>query len=118
MQVSFFTSDLNSGINVTEAGVDYFYISNANVLGIAEENSNDVTVYPNPFDDELVIERGTAEGNTAGNSGADYYLCDLQGKEVLHGRLENGKGTVNTSVLKSGVYLFHMDNSTIRVMKD
>lgn len=110
MQVSFFTSDLNSGINVTEAGVDYFYISNSNVLENDQLDLQNPKVYPNPVDEVLNIEYG--------NSDIEYFLFDLHGKEILQGRIISGKGTIDTSFLDQGVYLLKMNNSTVRVMKD
>lgn len=110
MQVSFFISDLNSGINVTEAGVDYFYISNANVLDLNEVNSEAITVFPNPFDASLTVNYGD-EDNT-------YYLFDIQGKIVEEGTIFNGKGIIETSLIEKGIYILKVNDSTIRVMKD
>jgi hypothetical protein len=110
IQVSFFTSDLNSGINVTEAGVDYFYISNLSVLETENPQFQTVKVYPNPFDELLMIECGSSEN--------EFYLLDLQGKLVLQGSFKNGKGAINTSLIEEGMYLLKINDFITKVMKD
>ncbi len=50
MQLRVEISDDDWNGNITEGGFDYFYISNANVIGLEEENITvfDIHIYPNP----------------------------------------------------------------------
>ena len=59
MQVSFQISDIDPNVNITEAGVDYFNISNSNVLENPEVIATNVKIYPNPFKDDLILENNT-----------------------------------------------------------
>lgn len=108
MQVSFSTSDLDPDANITEAGVDYFYISNLSVLEDIENNIQTMKVYPNPFDSWLTID-GINEGST-------YELINLQGQIILSGLIQNEKILIHE--IPSGVYMLHVNNTIFKVMKD
>lgn len=107
MQVSFVTSDLPGAANITEAGIDKFFIAESNELSVAELTT-DVDLYPNPFVD-IIHLRGFEQGEV-------LEVVDVQGVIVYSGRIEN-TGAVNLGHLKSGLYLMRTSQSVIKVTK-
>ena len=110
MQVSFRTSDIDPDVNITEAGVDYFYISNSNVLAINDENQPEIRVSPNPFQDLLEISGLELESS--------FELINLQGQLVLSGNISPKDNKINTSNLPTGILLLRLNNEVYKVMKE
>ena len=88
MDFFFFVSDLDPTVNITEAGVDYFYISNSNVLGIENSEKPKINVFPNPFENWLIIE--------GAEIGSKYELFNLQGQKVHGGEINAISEKINT----------------------
>ena len=109
MQVVFRTADLEPEANITEAGVDYFFISNENVLGI-EEQQYALTVFPNPTTNSIYIQYAEI--------GAPFALVDLNGRIVINGVIGSSLYEVDTQRIQTGSYLLRVNNETIRVFKD
>ncbi len=68
---------------------------------------NQVTLYPNPFSDELLIE-------DLQNSADSYLIYDMSGKLIKSGFVENSK--INTTGIVKGIYIIKIvmnDQSTI-----
>jgi hypothetical protein len=63
---------------------------------IGEKEINDVSLFPNPVNDELRVEV---------NANATLHMTDLMGKVVLISHLNAGSGTVNVDSLPSGSYI-------------
>jgi choice-of-anchor B domain-containing protein len=110
MQVSFRVSDIDPNVNITEAGIDYFYVSNANVLTIQEEENSEVNVYPNPFEDVITIENALTE--------SDYSLMNLQGQVVAKGQIIQKSQEIHVDNLPNGIYLLQIGDVVLKVMKD
>jgi hypothetical protein len=64
-------------------------------------------VYPNPFNDELVISNPHT---------APLVVTDITGIEIWQGNAS--EGTINTSKWQPGMYLVKMNNSVKRFIKD
>jgi len=69
------------------------------VNAVSVANMKNVFVYPNPVQNELVIEN--AENCTV-------QIYDLVGKELYSGIINQNKETVNTSYLSSGTYFLEI----------
>lgn len=109
MQISFVTSDLGGSANVTEAGVDRFFIAEANELGVDEVKSlTGLVVYPNPFEAMIRLE-GVEEGETV-------YLMDLNGSIIFSAIFESGV-SLELHGLSSGIYFVRAGASTVKVTK-
>jgi hypothetical protein len=79
-----------------------------NVSDIADVNGAQVSVYPNPFTDYIVIEAATA---------GEAIFYDLSGKTALRVTLKTGSNTVSTSSLIKGVYILKYDTSSRKIIK-
>ena len=110
MQVSFRTSDLDPDVNITEAGVDYFYISNSTVLGIENSDKPKINVFPNPFENWLVIE--------GAEIGSKYEVFNLQGQKVHGGEIDVISKKINTQNIPSGMLFVKINNDVYKVMKE
>ena len=110
MQMIVRVADFDPDVNITEGGLDYFFISNSNVLeSVALEQMN-LKIYPNPVIDMLNID-GLSETS-------EFNLCDINGRVVLNGILEVNTKELNVSNLKKGVYFLSIGTSVFRVLKD
>jgi choice-of-anchor B domain-containing protein len=110
MQVSFQISDIDPNVNITEAGVDYFNISNSNVLENPEVIATNVKIYPNPFKDDLILENAQI--------GSNYNLFNLQGQLLNSGVVTASKQQIQVVDFPKGIYFFQIGNTTFKVMKD
>jgi PKD repeat protein len=75
-----------------------------------------LTAYPNPFNDQLIIE---LELN-ANTSNINYEVCDALGKVVMKNKITDLKTNLNTGTLSNGFYFLSVkdDNgNTLRSMK-
>ena len=110
MQVSFKTSDLDPDVNITEGGVDYFYISNSNVIGIENLKQTAITLFPNPFENWIEIE--------GADIGSNYELFNLQGQLVFFGKINATHEKIHTQDLPSGILFLKLQNEVYKVMKE
>ncbi len=110
MTVKFNVSDLNPDVNITEAGIDYFYISNENTLDSDVLNKNDIQIYPNPFIDQLHFSGLEME--------TEVQIFNLNGQLLLSEKVDNEHFVMTTESLKSGIYFVHVKNETFKVIKD
>lgn len=110
MTVKFNVSDLNPDVNITEAGIDYFYISNENTLDSDVLIKNDIQIYPNPFNDQLHFLGLEIE--------TEVQIFNLNGQLLLSEKVDNEHFVMTTESLKSGIYFVHVKNETFKVIKD
>jgi uncharacterized surface protein with fasciclin (FAS1) repeats len=79
--------------------------------GIEEGTANQVSLYPNPTEDQIFIS-GIGEGN--------YSVIDLNGKVLLNGTFSSNQA-IDMSNFQSGTYLMKMDDAsgrrTVRIIK-
>jgi choice-of-anchor B domain-containing protein len=110
MQVVFRVSDNDPNVNITEAGIDYFYISNSNVLDVNSSAMEEGVIYPNPTSGNLTVKSAV--------SIVDFELLDLNGKVVLSGISHKSEMELDISALKSGFYIFKSTDFNSKVLKD
>ena len=108
MTVSFRLSDYDPNVNITEGGIDYFYISNANVTGIHEEKE-EVNIFPNPSTDEL---------NIVGLSSGKYVISDIQGKSICFGNISSEQTKIDLKSFTIGTYFIEIDGHISRFIKE
>lgn len=109
MQVRFEVSDLAPNGNVTEAGIDYVYISNQNVLEINENNANQALVYPNPFAESLTLAHFPL--------GKEYSLISLSGATIYSGKITADVEKVSLQNVEAGYYLLTVGDRVFKLVK-
>jgi choice-of-anchor B domain-containing protein len=107
MQVSFRVSDEDGNVNITEAGIDYFHVSNASVLEIAEQSDN-IEIFPNPVCNQLQV-KGAHEGD-------NYFLVDINGR-ILQQGIADENFIIDMSSFMNGTYFIQIGTSNRKVIK-
>ena len=96
MQLRLQISDFPATVNITEAGFDYFSVSNANTVSIDEQLSQNIQVYPNPSDGIFQISAASQIDN--------WTVLDLNGRIVI-----SGEGfVINLEQFEAGIYLLRV----------
>lgn len=102
-----FNNDGLADLIVGQCGGGLGYYSGLPV-GVKENDIAQVRVFPNPANDMLVVEWPSKEV---------YSLFDMTGREVMRGTLNEGKTTISTAALNSGMYILRVGAvHTARVM--
>tara|TARA_R110002072_G_scaffold192413_2_gene349452 strand:- start:15210 stop:17546 length:2337 start_codon:yes stop_codon:yes gene_type:complete len=109
MQFFFRTSDLDPVVNITEAGLDHFFIANAAELGLEELESNYI-IYPNPASESIRIE--------GIDSPTNYILLDLKGTKILEGSISSSEELIYLRTLQNGMYFLQIQNKATKVIKE
>ena len=68
----------------------------------------EINLYPNPFDDYIVLETTTEN---------HLVICDLSGRTVLNQTANMGTNRINTSALPQGIYVLKSGNEVIKIVK-
>lgn len=105
MQFSFVTGDLFDG-NITEAGLDHFYILDESELSVNGVVKEKFSVYPNPFNDKIQL--------TGYEIGGIYQILDMNGRVVSQG---NYQGEISVAELKTGLYILKAGDNTLKIVK-
>jgi hypothetical protein len=88
-------------------------VIDAPLSSIEDKTPSDARLYPNPVQTELNYEN--AEWDT-------YSIFSFDGSEVLQGNLQYGKGSIDVSVLKAGLFFIRFANenhtSVQRIIKN
>ena len=102
-----------------DAGLDFATIlptplaNNNCQIGIAENEVLQVQVYPNPFQDQLIIDHQ--------EDGMTLQIVDLNGRSMCTEALKPGKNQIDASNWASGIYLVHIQAPkgmrTVKVVK-
>lgn len=108
MQIFFNTSDLEPNGNITEAGIDHFYIAESEVLSLEELNDR-ITLYPNPASNELFVE--------GVELGQEYQVLDLNGRTLVEGECDSSMIKLDLSRLETGAYFLLVGNDTFKFLK-
>lgn len=80
------------------------------ILSITDSGKNLVSVHPNPFDNQIVIEIDF-------NSVKEFEIYNILGELVITGQLRSGVNTIDLSSLPSNVYVLNIENQSIRLVK-
>jgi choice-of-anchor B domain-containing protein len=102
MQLTFLATDFSPG-HVTEAGVDYFRVSELSTAGVSDPLSTytpKATIYPNPAEDQIIL---------VGVEKAQIEIFDVSGRLVQSDEIT---GSLNISNLNSGMYIIHLYNTS------
>ena len=99
MQLRVQISDFAPTVNITEAGFDYFSVSNANTVSLDNQNAASLLIYPNPSD-------GVFQINTSSEMQL-WTVMDLNGRLILSGAATQ----IDLSTFDSGIYLLRVQMS-------
>ena len=92
----------NKSISHYITAYDQFYYGSAGIILI---NSNDLKVYPNPFNEELLIQLESDEATTV-------TIADITGKIVYSNDFQCEKVFINTTDLSRGNYILFVKSNT------
>ena len=100
MQLEVYISDYITSENITEAAFDYFSVTDYSVLSNEDQVKveDEVNVYPNPFNDKLMLSKGNL----------NVKIYNFSGQLMLE---SNNEIEINTAKLQSGIYLIHISNT-------
>ena len=110
MQLILTVADEDPRVNITEAGIDFFYVASEDQVGVKEEQNEQLVLSPNPVSGALKI--------TGLHSEEAFQLTDLTGKVIAEGMLPAGPATLDCSYLTAGMYLLNIDGRAIRFVKE
>ncbi|MFT7345186.1 MAG: hypothetical protein ACI9XP_001780, partial [Lentimonas sp.] len=109
MRVLIITSDQNPNFNITEAGFDYFHVTEGSSADILENTSLALKVYPNPAQDMVTIE-----GLRLGES---FVVYSAEGKPVLSQIANKNAIQLNINSWASGVYFLRQAETLVKIVK-
>jgi hypothetical protein len=75
-----------------------------------ETNSSEISVYPNPFNDQLIIELQSS-------SSKEFKIYSILGEMVLKGTVNSDMNTIDLSNLSPNIYFLKIENQSIKLIK-
>ncbi len=108
MQFFFRTSDFDPDINITEAGVDMFFI-NEHVVGIDEKELTRIQAFPNPTNGKIELSNIESEQS--------YEVLDASGKIIRSGTVSNVLNEIDIESVETGLYFVHVSDQIIKIFK-
>ena len=82
----------------------YYYENLETSVGVENPSALDVSVFPNPANDQLNINIGSTNGTT------NIQLVDAVGKTILSSRFNETNNVLNISDLPTGIYIMTIEN--------
>lgn len=80
-------------------------------IGLSESEFLGFELFPNPANDQLLLIIDDVL------LGLNYHIIDLQGLEVMQGRLNLAANIINLNTLRAGGYLVYVQNSAAEVTR-
>lgn len=108
MQFFFQTSDFDPDINITEAGLDLFFINESSV-GLDELDVTQIVAYPNPTDGSVEL--------THVNSELDYELMNANGQVLDAGKVDQFNASIDLNRYESGIYFIRIADQIVKIFK-
>ncbi len=108
MQFFFQTSDFDPDVNITEAGVDIFFISE-HVVGLDELTKAEISAFPNPTDGSVELTNIESE--------QEYRILNTSGQVILSGTVDPNATTIVLDSIQSGLYFIHVSDQIVKVFK-
>ena len=107
MTFKVFVSDLEPNINITEAAFDYFRVIDN--LGMDDSNLNTFSVYPNPVQENAIIE--------GAKLGSKFKLVSSKGRVLMEGVIESENQSIELDDLSSGFYFVLIGSVQKKIIK-
>lgn len=90
--------------------LDDFELHYETVIGMEETNNSEISVYPNPFNDQLIIELQSS-------SSKEFKIYSILGEMVLKGSVNSDINTIDLSNLPANIYFLKIENQSIKLIK-
>ena len=90
-----------------------FTIGEAPAINVIENALNNLSIYPVPAGDKLNVNVGHELLNQT-----TYAIFNVEGKQVLSGRIQTAKQQLNLEGLAAGVYVIQIQDLGSMVKKD
>ncbi|MGV3629916.1 MAG: choice-of-anchor B family protein [Bacteroidota bacterium] len=111
MQLVVKLSDYDPGVNVTEGGLDHFFMDSYDHFKIIEDTLiTELQVFPNPFTDKLEIR--IPDGMSM-----ETRVYDNQGHDILRRLLNPGSHQLDLAAFSGGVYFVRIGEQVFKVIK-
>jgi polyhydroxybutyrate depolymerase len=81
-----------------------------NSIENAGDLKDEVQVFPNPFEDQLIIE-SSFQGTQ------NYALYSILGEHVMNGAIQAGSTNINLSSIPDGLYILRVRDQSLKVIK-
>jgi choice-of-anchor B domain-containing protein len=108
MQFIFRVADEAPEPNITEVGVDHFFIVEAQYVDVNEMDAASFSVYPNPASTSVSV-KGLFEK-------AEYQVLAMNGKMALEGVISPESNVIDISTLENGVYFVQIENKVQKLV--
>lgn len=87
-------------------------VFNPLISGISDQiKSTEISIFPNPTSGMINIEIKNSQLE-------NYELCNLLGLEIMSGKINSEKSSIDLSRLPAGVYLLRVDNKSYKIIKN
>lgn len=108
MQLIFIVADEEPDVNVTEAGVDYFFVSEQNELSTSENQSSilETNIYPNPAQSKIYLSQ---------NRSNHWKLLSLDGKVLIETFITELIGEIDVQNIPAGFYILQSEFEVFKV---
>lgn len=80
------------------------------IVGVDELSEAGIVVYPNPFNDVLIVEQETLEISS-------IRIYDMQGRVVLEKKITTAKEQLSVEHLSAGVYTIQLQGTEVHYLK-
>jgi len=90
--------------------LDDFELHYLTAVAVEETNSSEISVYPNPFNDQLIIELESS-------SSKEFKIYSILGEMVLKGTVNSDINTIDLSNLPPNIYFLKIENQSIKLIK-
>lgn len=90
--------------------VDDLAVVMPSAAGVAEQGKSELTVGPNPAVNVIQVKNSNPEK-------VILKLYDITGRKLIEEQFENGSGTIETSSLPAGLYLYAISGESAKVIK-
>ena len=110
MQLIVTVSDEDPAVNITEAGIDFFHVTETSILGTLEASSKVNSIYPVPTSGTVTIFQTEIS--------KFWSVYSIEGKLFQLIEKETNNIEIDLSKLNSGTYLIKSDQEIYRVIKD
>ncbi len=78
-------------------------------VGIEENNSSQISIYPNPAENSIRILNG--------KQNQEFFILDAIGKKVMQGKINSDTMILNIEMLPAGSYIFKTNSTSNLIIK-
>ena len=108
MQFTFVTSDFAPDDNITEAGIDEFYVLEADVVSVDETHNETLVFYPNPSSNLIRVNGLKAK--------TEYEIHAVNGQLLKQGELSPDRHVIDISTFDNGVYFIQLGGQMQKIV--